>query len=235
MKYTYSVEGMTCNNCKRHVEETISKLPGYKSAIVSLEKNEAIIELDEYINPSVIEDSLPAKYSVSSDTTQAKSAESTSKIQQLKPLFLILAYITIASILMNFKEFNLNIAMMDFMGLFFIVFSFFKFLDIKGFAESFSMYDPLSKALPFYAKIYPFIELGLGLMFLFRWNILVALILTIVILGVTTYGVTRTLISKKQIKCACLGSVLNLPMTEATFIENALMIVMSIVMLFSYI
>jgi hypothetical protein len=38
-------------------------------------------------------------------------------------------------------------------------------------------------------------------------------------------------LSKKQIQCACLGSVLNLPMTEATFIENALMIGMATWML----
>jgi hypothetical protein len=43
--------------------------------------------------------------------------------------------------------------------------------------------------------------------------------------------VVRALFSKNQIQCACLGSVLNLPMTEATFIENAIMIVMAIFML----
>jgi hypothetical protein len=37
------------------------------------------------------------------------------------------------------------------MGLFYIVFSFFKFLDLKGFSVSFRMYDPLAKALPVYA------------------------------------------------------------------------------------
>jgi hypothetical protein len=35
------------------------------------------------------------------------------------------------------------------------------------------------------------------------------------------------LIQKRQMQCACLGSVLKLPMTEATFIENAVMIVMA--------
>ena len=117
---------------------------------------------------------------------------------------------------------------MEFMGLFFIVFSFFKILDIKGFASSFAMYDPLAGRLPAYGLIYPFLELGLGLMFLFRWNIQIALIITIVILGITTVGVSRTLLSKKKIKCACLGTTLNLPMTEATFIENAIMILMAI-------
>jgi hypothetical protein len=41
--------------------------------------------------------------------------------------------------------------MLDFIGLFYIVFSFFKFLDLKGFSVSFRMYDPLAEALPVYA------------------------------------------------------------------------------------
>ena len=50
-------------------------------------------------------------------------------------------------------------------------------------------------------------------------------------LVVTTIGVTKTLLAKKSIQCACLGTALKLPMTEATFIENAIMIVMAIMMI----
>ena len=121
--------------------------------------------------------------------------------------------------------------MLDFMGLFYIVFSFFKMLDLKGFPDSFRMYDPLAKRLSVYAKIYPFIETALGLMFLMHFQIEVALILTIVILGITTVGVTRILLDKKTIQCACLGTALKLPMTKATFIENSIMILMAILML----
>jgi hypothetical protein len=117
------------------------------------------------------------------------------------------------------------------MGLFYVVFSFFKLLDVKGFATSFQMYDPLAKGLPKYGLVYPFIELALGIFFLMRFQILAALILTLLILGITTIGVTKSLLDKKAIKCACLGSVLNLPMTKATFIENTIMIVMAIFMI----
>jgi hypothetical protein len=55
---------------------------------------------------------------------------------------------------------------------------------------------------------------------------------TLIILGITTYGVTKSLLDKKSIRCACLGTALNLPMTEATFIENAIMLVMALIMLF---
>ena len=132
---------------------------------------------------------------------------------------------------MHFNDWNLDAFMLDFMGLFFIVFSFFKMLDLKGFPGSFRMYDPVAKRVPLYGWIYPFIETALGLMFLIRFEVKIALIFTIIILGITTFGVTKTLLDKKSIKCACLGTVLNLPMTEATFIENFIMITMAVYML----
>ena len=115
----------------------------------------------------------------------------------------------------------------------FITFSFFKILDIKGFSMSFKMYDPLAKKAPIYGYIYPFIEVILGMMFLIRYEVNTALILTVIVLGITSIGVTQTLINKRSIKCACLGTTLNLPMTEATFIENALMIIMALILLYS--
>nr|MCH9660485.1 heavy metal transporter [Bacteroidota bacterium] len=84
------------------------------------------------------------------------------------------------------------------------------------------------KVIPAYAWSYPFIETALGLMFLLRFEVKTALVATIIILGITTIGVTQSLLGKKKITCACLGTTLKLPMTEATFIENTLMIAMAI-------
>ena len=46
--------------------------------------------------------------------------------------------------------------------------------------------------------------------------------------------IPKTLLDKKSIRCACLGTALKLPMTEATFIENIIMIAMAISMLTNY-
>ena len=95
------------------------------------------------------------------------------------------------------------------------------------------MYDPVAKKIPIYGSIYPFIEILLGVIFLTRFEVKIALILTVMVLGTTTIGVTQTLLDKRSIKCACLGTTLNLPMTEATLIENVLMIVMAFLLIFS--
>jgi len=244
MKKTYIISGMTCDSCKSTILQNLNELQEIEAVEVDRDKGEAIIFMTNNIEISKLQNALPSKFLISEKEIDDFSASSNksileidqeqSKLQQLKPLLIILTYISVASILMNYKNWNSSEAMLDFMGLFYIVFSFFKMLDLKGFPESFRMYDPLAKRLPIYGRIYPFIETGLGLMLLMRYEVKIALIITLFVLGVTTIGVTKTLLDKKSIRCACLGTVLKLPMTEATFIENIIMIVMAISMLINY-
>lgn len=239
MKHTYKVTGMTCGGCKASVENSLKALEGIEDATVNLERKEVEVKMSHHLKLSELQNALPEKYQITEEVKQVEQSytsneffeEEKSKFQQLKPLFLILFYITTAAILMHRKDWSWNGFMLDFMGLFYIVFSFFKMLDLKGFPDSFRMYDPLAKKVPVYAKIYPFLETALGLLFLLRFEVTIALIITLIVLGITTYGVTKTLLDKKAIRCACLGTALKLPMTEATFIENAIMIVMAILML----
>lgn len=238
MKHTYTVAGMTCNGCRTQVEEKLNKLDGVVNATVNLEKSEAVIEMVKHLSIDTLQNAISSKYTISEknifQTTPHLVEVEKSELQQLFPLFLIFGYITIAAILLNYNPWNGSSFMLDFMGLFYVVFSFFKLLDLKGFPESFRMYDPLAKVLPVYGWVYPFIEVVLGILFLMRIEIPVALILTLVILGITTIGVTKTLLDKKSIQCACLGTALKLPMTKATFIENSIMIVMAIIMLLNF-
>lgn len=229
---------MTCNGCKASVEKALQSLNNVENVEVNLETSEAVITMKQHISTKTLQSALSDKYSILEKKETNIFATSTSDIkaekndlQQLFPLFLIFGYIIVAAILLNFNPWDANNFMLDFMGLFYIVFSFFKLLDLKGFPESFKMYDPLAKLIPAYAWVYPFIELGLGILFLMRIQIPMALIITIIILGTTTFGVTKTLLNKKAIQCACLGTALKLPMTKATFIENTIMIIMAIVML----
>jgi cation transport ATPase len=241
VKHTYTIAGMTCGGCKASVEKYLNEIEHVTNVSIHLEKGEAEVTMDKHITTDVLQKALPEKYTlsekdeknvfVSSSISSTAKVEEESKLQQLKPLLVIIFYIASASILLHYKDWSWSEFMLDFMGLFYIVFSFFKMLDLKGFPESFKMYDPLAKRIPIYGWIYPFIETALGLMFLLRFEVNLALIVTLIVLGITTIGVTKTLLDKKSIRCACLGTALKLPMTEATFIENAIMIVMAVLML----
>jgi len=239
MTHTYTITGMTCNGCRASVEEALTKVEGVSSVQVDLNASKATIEMEEHIDTNIFRKALSAKYEITEKAedeeknmfananSSKENVENKTKIQQLQPLLLIFLYISTTAILLHYKNWNTADFMLDFMGIFFIVFSFFKMLDLKGFPESFKMYDPLARVVPAYAWAYPFVETVLGLMFLMRFKVEIALIATIVILGITTVGVTKSLLDKKAIKCACLGTALKLPMTEATFIENAVMLLMS--------
>lgn len=216
------VSGMTCSSCEKDVKEALETLEGVAKATPSYQTGEVEIMTTQHIATADVKAVLPKKF-----TLQNEVVKQPSKLKQLFPLFLIFAFIIGAVLVIHYGRFHVSEMMLDFMGMFFLVFSFFKFLDLDGFQSSFRKYDPLAAALPFYGWIYPFLELGLGICYIRDFVPNWVLICTLLVLGITTIGVLKSLVKKNTIQCACLGSVLNLPMTEATFIENAIMLVMA--------
>ena len=213
MNQKFLISGMTCLKCKASIENALQSFEAITTLKVDFKKQELSIISNEGLTLSTVQKLIPKKYTILEKDFNEKSIdkefEGKSKIQQLKPLFLIIFYITSASLLLNFKNWNLNEFMLDFMGLFFIVFSFFKMLDLNGFLQSFKMYDPLAKRVSFYGRIYPFIETLLGLTFLMRYEINIALIITLVLLVITTIGVSKVLLQKqsKQILSKSIRSI----------------------------
>ena len=225
---------MHCTACVNKIQTALSSVEGVYKVDVDLVSKSATITGTAH--PDVL---IQAVKDVDYESTifdspqENPKTETVSQIQELFPLFLIFFYITVFSIIINRTNFQLDNFMYDFMGLFYIVFSFFKFLDYKNFPSTFSMYDPIAKTFPLYGWMDPFIETILGLLFLLRIQLFISLCVTITILGITTVGVTRSLMNKSNIQCACLGTALKLPMTKATFIENFIMIIMAVWMIIS--
>ena len=226
---------MTCQACVSSVTEKLISLDEVQDLKIDLAEGDVVLEVSKTLTLEKLTVVLLPKYIPSLETRSRSNVtmeQSPTKLKQLFPLFLIFVYLIAASIFLQKNSFRITDFMIDFMGLFFVVFSFFKFLDYKGFPNAFARYDPLAKRSAFYAKIYPFIETLLGLMLLLRWQLNFAFITTIVILSITTFGVVYTLFDKNKVNCACLGTALKLPMTEATLIENVIMLVMAVTMLF---
>ena len=230
----FKITGMTCDGCVETVGRQLRNLKDVSKVDVSLADGSVKIEMIEPIHTNVLQQALPDDYTLIDQTKNidhVTKEKSDTTPKQLFPLFLVFFYITIISFVLNRNAGTVSGFMLDFMGVFYIVFSFFKFLDYKNFPGVFGMYDPLARVFPIYGWVYPFIETGLGLLFLFRIELKIALISTLIILGATTIGVVRTMISKSTIQCACLGTALRLPMTKATLIENGIMLIMAVWML----
>jgi hypothetical protein len=150
------------------------------------------------------------------------------------PLLLILGYLLGAVGIYEVASgsFNAMRAMNHFMAGFFLVFSFFKLLNLDAFAMAYRGYDLVAKAWPMYGLIYPFIELGLGLAYLGHFWPWITNSVAVVVMGVSTLGVIWSLIKGNKVKCACLGAVFNLPMSYVTLTEDLLMLSMAVAMLF---
>ncbi len=121
--------------------------------------------------------------------------------------------------------------MHDFMGFFLVVFSMFKFFDMQGFADGFQMYDLLAKPFRPYAYVYPFIELGLGLGYLSHWHPAVVYSATIGVMVFGSLGVLNALRKGLDLECACMGSILKVPLSTVALIEDLGMAAMATAML----
>jgi hypothetical protein len=166
---------------------------------------------------------------------RAMDAEEETKpwIETYKPILLIFGYISGATFLIEGVNgaFSWITWLEHFMAGFFLVFPFFKLLNLQDFAESYSTYGIVAKKWTSWGYLYAFIELGLGIAFLTGFNPLVTNAVTFMVMGISMVGVVQTVLNKRRIKCACLGEVFDLPMSTITIVEDAFMILMSLMML----
>lgn len=152
------------------------------------------------------------------------------------PLAVIIGVILVAIATLAHKNMLLGVfswheVMMHFMAGFFIVFAAFKLLDLRGFVEGYSTYDLIAQRVPGYAYIYPFIELGLGLLYLGGVNTLELHLFTFFLMSINGIGVVTKLAKKEPFQCACLGTFLKVPLTKVTLIEDFGMAIMALWMI----
>jgi copper chaperone CopZ len=234
MTQTYKLTGMTCSSCEAKVKSALLTLYSVTNVTVSKDTETVTITMDKHISLFDLQKVLESKYQISAINHSEIGEQTKSWFETYKPILLIFFYIIIVTTLVQTQntKFDFMQAMRHFMSGFFLIFSFFKLLNIKGFADSYVMYDVLAKKIPVWAYLYVFIELGLGIAFLINFNPILTNSLTVLVMSISIIGVLQSVLNKQKIQCACLGAIFNLPMSTVTIIEDALMIVMSGIMLF---
>lgn len=121
--------------------------------------------------------------------------------------------------------------MLDFMGIFLLFFALFKLINLRGFADGFSMYDLLASRWRAYGFVYPFLELGLSIAYLGRFAPTATYTTTVLLMAVGALGVFNALRRKMKVNCACLGTVLKVPLSTIAVVENVGMVLMATGML----
>lgn len=154
-------------------------------------------------------------------------------LSDFTPLIVIFAVvIALTVIATTWWDGGVMSAMQFFMGFFFLVFGGFKTLNLSGFADAYAEYDLLGKRSRTYGLLYPFIELGLAILFLTGVLPIITSTLTLVLMLFSALGVYLKLRKKEEVPCACLGVVFKVPMTWVTLGEDLLMAAMAALMLF---
>lgn len=235
-----NISGMHCQTCVARLTRALA--PFAQAVEVTLAPPRAVLrnpDKDASLEVLKIAAAGAGKYEIDWDVNSAASliqlADGGSGwFTTYKPLLLIVGFLLTTTLLIHarFPGRSWHEWMNDFMAGFFLVFSFFKLLNLSAFAQAYRAYDLIAAKSHAYAYAYPFIELALGFAFLVRWNPIATNWITLAIMLVSTVGVLNALRKRQLIECACLGTVFKLPMSKVTLIEDLSMAAMAALMLY---
>jgi glutaredoxin len=128
----------------------------------------------------------------------------------------------------------LSLKMAGFMGISLSMLASLKLMDLDSFTQSFQKYDLVTKRFKPYGKIYPFLELAIGLGFLSG----IAPLLTGI--AATTVGILGSIsvfkavyVDKMALNCACVGGNSKAPLGIVSMTENLMMAIMGALLIFT--
>lgn len=161
------------------------------------------------------------------------------------PLFVVIGLIFLVALAASSKDFTIRVSdsifinnnfsifkfISYFMSGFFITFAGFKLLDLKGFAEGYSTYDLLAMRFRLYGYFYPFVELFFGLAMIADFRTILVLKLEVLVMSFSGLGVAWKLFKRENFQCVCLGTILKVPLTKVTLIEDFGMATLALILL----
>lgn len=148
------------------------------------------------------------------------------------PLIVVISGIIAATLITcGFAGFTLEHFLGYSMGYFFVGFGAFKVADLRNFAMGYGEYDLITKNLPAWGFIYPFVELALGGLYLFGMADTRVDLMALGLSALTVVSVWLKLRKHETIHCVCLGNLLKVPLTYVSLVEYAVMGAMALLML----
>ena len=107
-----------------------------------------------------------------------------------------------------------------------------KLQDVEKFSTMFLNYDLLARRWVPYGYIYPFAELGAGVLMLAGALTWLSAPVALFIGGIGAVSVFKAVyVDKRELKCACVGGSSNVPLGFVSLTENLMMIAMAVWML----
>lgn len=242
----YRIQGIKCQGCIPRIIDTLQSHWTQPTYVVSPDLRILHVHSEVELPLSEIQNVIAGigdyqLSQISDDINTDKLTEESvalvcyRNIQTFYPLLLITSYLVVSTCLYGFSHhYTASQYSHLFMGLFFLVFSFFKLLNINGFVKTFTQYDPIASHINTYGYVYPLLELLLGITYLYQYQVLAADVVTVIVFTINLGGVLHSLYLGKQLQCACMGSVLKVPLTKITIVEDLFMVLMGLTSILVY-
>ena len=126
------------------------------------------------------------------------------------------------------KSQDSRVLIKNYMGIIYIVFGFLKLYDIDKFVNVFRKYDIIANKVEFWAWMYPFIEILLGISLLSNVFVNKTMKITLVLMVISIISVSISLLKKQNLRCGCLGTFFHIPLSYVTISENVAMLALSL-------
>lgn len=226
---TYAVTGMTCQKCVAAVRKRIKSIPEVTDVVVVLSSGRVTVTGENISTENIataLKDTSYKVFDLSPKNTFL------SYINFYKPLIVMSSIVLVFALAhMAFYGWSVHAFMQYLMAGYFIFFGALKIVGWSGFVESYRQYDDVAKRSLLYARVYPLIEVGIGMTYYvgvlwLPFDIFVGLLM--LQKAISTW---RTVRKGAVVQCACLGSFFSIPVTRVTVFEDLLMSAMAFYMI----
>jgi len=229
---------MHCGSCVARISSQVKQHPHVETVTVDLAAGQMEVRADASVSDQAIEALVAAAGDYTATPYASEPVPPSTPDERprgfwttYRPLLVLVALLALVPAVALGDAFTVQAWMRWLMAGFFLSFSYFKLLDVKAFADAYRMYDWIAKAVPAWGLAYPLVELGLGLAYAADWAPTATNWITLILMLVGAGGVIQSNLQKKSIRCACLGTVFNLPMSTVTIVEDLSMAAMAVWML----
>lgn len=247
---TFEVQGVHCTSCIQKINSILKEIDqtaiieGLNPTILRLSSNASSNELNQlFLNTT--------RYSIHpmSVTSPKNHLPKTNKgYLSLGLLYLLISLLSLFHPrFLSFASVNHNNRTMRsylhyFMGYFYLIFGSFKVSNYSKFITFYPRYNDVARRFSWYNRLYPFLEIIVALYLLFirffiqqsnSFDNLFSIVVSL-ISSFSSISIARFLLQRNNNKntdvavCACLGTVISLPVTWITFGEDFLMLLMSL-------
>ncbi|WCP11886.1 hypothetical protein sphantq_00281 [Sphingobium sp. AntQ-1] len=159
---------------------------------------------------------------------KVKDPNATSYVPVLA-VFAVAALLALAVDWLTFLPLVSFMTLERFVAIAMILLAMLKLQDVDRFATMFLNYDLLARRLPPYGLVYPFLELGAGVLMLTRTLDWLSIPVALFIGGIGAVSVFKAVyVEKRELKCACVGGGSNVPLGFVSLTENVMMVAMAL-------